>query len=72
MLGVGLMTSSRDREVPYPIDLPRLLRVGSERRGEESQGEKDAERNFAGLHGDLPCFWRSLVPRPLPRTLPQT
>jgi hypothetical protein len=40
MLGVGLITSSRDREVPYPIDLPGLLRAGNERRGEETEDER--------------------------------
>ena len=26
-------------EIPDPVDLPRLLRLGGERRGEESKGE---------------------------------
>jgi hypothetical protein len=55
-LGVGLMTRSRDREISYPIDLPRLLRVGGQWRREETEGERDDEHTSAGLHGDLLCF----------------
>src|SRR5512139_1128533 len=39
MSRVGLITTGRDSEPTDPIDFPRLLRVSSERRGEEAEGK---------------------------------
>ena len=36
------------REITYPVDLPTLLRLGGERRGEESAGQCADERPTRG------------------------
>jgi len=54
LLGGRVCRSGRiaAREIPDPIGLPRLLRVGGDRGREKNYGEDDAEHDFAALHGD--------------------
>jgi hypothetical protein len=40
-------------EKPYPVDLPRLLRVNRQWCGEQAKGEKDDEPDGVELHGCL-------------------
>jgi hypothetical protein len=55
---IGLKGSGRVPEVTYSEDLPRLLGLGVERRGEEAEGEGGCERSTYDHHA-APVCWLS-------------
>ena len=67
MLGVGLIATSIDPEVPDPTDLRRLLPARGCRGREEGQGDHGNDHGFVGLRRDvlfvLKIFRITLFPR---------